>query len=98
MILILWLAVKNILLNCRTEAVATGLALDLAQYDSGNHHDELKWNDGVLLMYSKKEAFRHIKNRYKNAVKPIAITMRKPEKEQWFQEMVRTLRSEGWLD
>lgn len=46
-------SVKNILLNCKTEAVINGLTHDLQNYIYGTKHDELNWTD--VIMHATKE-------------------------------------------
>lgn len=41
-------SVKNILLNCESEAVISDLTDDLQRYEIGTKHDELNWNDVIL--------------------------------------------------
>ncbi len=41
-------SVKNILVNCESEAVISDLTDDLQRYEIGSKHDELNWNDVIL--------------------------------------------------
>jgi len=60
--------------------------------------DELKWQDSISPKYNKEEATRQIKNRYKNAIKPVSLTLNRIRNEEWFKSMIRELKSEGYLD
>jgi len=63
-----------------------------------NSNDQLKWNDKISPKYNKDNAFRHIKNRYKFSLKPIAITLEKIKNKVWFKEIIKELRTEKWRD
>lgn len=60
--------------------------------------DVLRWKDSISPKYNKKEANRQIKNRYRNSIKPISLTLNKIKGEEWFQSIIRQLKSEGYLD
>lgn len=48
--------------------------------------------------YKKKEAIEHIKDRYKNCIKSIYLTLDRLNQSQDFLKKIISLRQKGWLD
>lgn len=61
-------------------------------------HKLLSWFDAQGPFYSKEEAIKGIKNRYKNAVLPVRITLNALLKDSSFLYDAKKLKDEGWKD
>jgi hypothetical protein len=65
---------------------------------SVKEYDELRWFDGPGPGYSKKEAKRWVRNRYKYLRPPIIHTLERLKGDRTFIRAVKHLRNDGWLD
>jgi len=63
-----------------------------------NEHEQLEWIQSDGIGYSKERAEEFIKNRYKNALKPIKFTLTRLLEDEGFRDSISSLRNEGYLD
>lgn len=61
-------------------------------------HEELAWNSSPGPTYSSDEAARKISERYELMPLPIRHTLRSIRNDPSFQEVVSSLRTDGWPD
>ena len=61
-------------------------------------HKILEWKDSIINAYDKKKSEELIRERYKNSIVPISLTIQSLKSDPFFIETLKRLRLEGWKD
>ena len=89
------------------EALIPKADFEVSQRENFTEHTEkieynsspaLELSDSLSTKYDKAESLEYIKNTYSKSNELINITLAKLKKQQAFIQLVKNLKSEGWLD